>query len=332
MKLQIPGRKFIITIGDDGINILLLENKMAIENFFVASSPTVDVNEIKEIFANNPYAPVYVLLDTIEQTCIKQILPGVDLLSIGKLVKRRLEKDFAKSDLKGAIPLGHDAVETKDWAYMFISAPMTTALASWLEYFSSLKNPFSGIYFLPIEMENIISGLDQSGKTSGWQLILTHNKTSGFRQTVLHGNKVIFTRLTTQSNDSSADLIAGNIEQELANSIDYLHRLGLRENDQIEICAIVSQELKTSMSTTIIKGAGLTLYTPFEFAKALGYSNLLKKDAKFSDILLSTIFANSTKYTLKIKNPKAPPLNISNYTTKTIVIACILWVLLLYLW
>ncbi len=333
----LSGKKFILTIGDDGAVLTFLDKKKLLNKFFAASAAISDRREINALLLKNPNVPIYVLLDSIEQTYTKQTLPAISIFSIGKLVKRRLERDFAKSDIKGAISLGRDTKGRKDWIYMFISTPTTQTIIDWIEYLSSLENNFGGIHLLPLEMENIIKDINKrifkkDNPQASWQFLVTHNKTGGFRQTILYNERIIFTRLIRSGKDSMPDIIAGNIEQEIINTIDYLRRLGFSEEDSMDLIVVVSKELKHSLATTRIRGKSLLLFTPFEIANELGYESVTGKEDKFADILLATIFANNT-HILKLPNPRAKQVDnlLLLYKFSSVSIKAIMPVLIIYI-
>lgn len=305
----LSGKKFVISIGDDGTVLTFLDKGKLVTKLFAASSSASDRREFNTLLLKHPSVPISILLDSVEQTYSKQTLPAVSSFSIGKLVKRRLERDFAKTDITGAIPLGRDTKGRKDWQYMFVSTPTTPTILEWLDYFATLPNNLEGIYLLPIEMENVIGIVNKSlfkgdAERKNWQFIVTHNKTGGFRQTILNNDKVVFTRLIRPGRDSLPDIIAGNIEQEIVNTIDYLRRLGLSDDDAINIFVVVSQDLKNSLAATKIRGKPLLLFTPFEVTKMLNLDAAAGKDAKFVDVLLATIFSVS-KPILRLDNPRA---------------------------
>lgn len=289
---------FIVVIGSDGAILTLVDTTQQVKRFFAVSPDDSGCKAFDAILQKNPDVPIYILLDTMEQSYTKQLLPAVGSLSIGKLVKKRLERDFAETDIKGAIFLERSSGKRKDWVYMFASTPSSDALESWLDYFICLPNKFMGTFMLPVEMESFVKALNHSlhiknetkdSKTQ-WQFIVTHNKTGGFRQVILHKERVIFTRLVRPGKEVLPDIIAGNIEQEVINTTDYLRRLSLGDDEAIEIILIVSKEIKKSLESTEIRGQELTLFTPNEVAVLLGLDKFTNENDKFSDSLISAHF------------------------------------------
>ena len=306
-------KKFILMIGDDGA-ILILINKDKVERrLFTKSASLSDRREFNALFLKHPEVPIVLSIDTMEQSYTKQTLPAVSSFAIGKLVKKRLDRDFAASDIKGAVLLGRDTEGRKDWMYLFVSSPLTSNVSEWVDYVLSLDNRFEGIYMLPIEFENLAKALNKKllkpkEKPKDWQFILTSNKTGGYRQVILYKEKVIFTRLIRAGKDTIIDIVAGNIEQEVLNTIDYIRRLGFKDDSEISIYAVLPKEIKKSMSDAKINGNSISIYTPYEMADLLGLKGVVNEEDKFSDVVLAANFARS-KPVLHLDNPKMKSIN-----------------------
>ena len=58
-----------------------------------------------------------------------------------------------------------------------------------------------------------------------WKFLVTHNKVGGFRQVILRDGRAIFTRLTQPVGEVTPAVVAGNIEQEITSTIEYMNRL-----------------------------------------------------------------------------------------------------------
>ena len=292
--------KFICIIGEDGAVLTYLEGSRMVSRLFALSASVNDRKECDALLEKYPTVPLYVIIDSIEQSYTKQILPAVSPLSIGKLVKKRLERDFAESDIKGAVPVGRMESGRKDWLYMFASIPMTDTLMQWLDYLVGLPNPFMGIYMLPIEMESFALALSQmvvdpesAQQPSDWKFLVTHNKTGGFRQVILHKKRVIFTRMIRPGKETQPEIIAGNIEQEILNTIDYLRRLSFNDGDPIDVIAVVSREIKHGLRDVKIRGKNIIALTPAEICHKFHYEEVASDSDKFADLLLAAYFANT---------------------------------------
>ena len=330
-------KKFILTIGDEG-SILTLMNGKKIENrVFAQSSSLADRRDIHNFLLEFPSVPIYILLDNVEQTYNRQTFPAVSSFVVGKLVKKRLDKDFSKTDIKNARLLGRQTQGRRDWKYMFVSVPLSESMDEWFNYVQALDNKVVGIFMLPLEVENLINSLGSKKKknkknnveldkeepadekndvsdegenieNADWQFLVTYNKVGGFRQVVTKNGKLIFTRLLHKGKETLPGIIAGNIEQEVLNTIDYLRRLSFSDNEKIQVTAIVAEDVKESLASTQIRGQNISLFTAFEASKYLGLSGDISEDDQFADTLIAANFANCRPL-LKLSTPDMSQVN-----------------------
>ena len=180
--------KFVLFLGDEGAILVYLQGKKVLRRLFASSPEPANTRSLLEALSVDPKAPVTMLIDMMDQSFVRQTLPPVTQFSVSKLIKRRLDRDFAADDIKGAIILGREKGGRKDWNYMMVSLANTHLLNKWVELIAERPNPFGGIYLLPIEAELYTKTLVEKlglKSNSEWQLLVSHNKVSGFRQVVL---------------------------------------------------------------------------------------------------------------------------------------------------
>lgn len=307
-------KKIILSIGEQGIVVSLIENKVIIKKVFAKSIEMAN-NLVKPIILEDLDASLYVLLDTGDQVYTKQVLPAVSSLAINNLIQKKFQRDFAESDIKGARLLGRKSVGRKDWVYLFASATMSSLILEWLDYVINLDCNFMGIYMLPLEVENVVKKVNQftyknKNDIPKWQFFISGNKVSGFRQVVFCEEKVIFTRLIPSNEEDVVDVVAGNIEQEVINTIDYLRRLDFADEDTLDITAVVPRDIKFSLESSLIQGRKIKLFTPYELSVEIGFQDISKPEDRFSDLIISAIFADS-KPILKMKSLRTSRLNKS---------------------
>jgi hypothetical protein len=306
-------KKFVIMAGDDGAVLVLINEGKVEKRLFTKSASLSDRREFNSVLLKYPDVPVRLTIDIMEQSYTKQSLPAVSSLAISKLVKKRLDRDFAASDLKGAVLLGRDSEGRKDWIYLFASCPLTSNISEWIDYLMTLPNRFEGIYMLPLEMENLVRSINKKllkpkEEAPLWQFLVTSNKTGGYRQIVLYKNKVIFTRLIRTGKDTIVEIVAGNIEQEILNTIDYIRRLGFSDDDEISVTAVLPKDIKKSMEEVKVGGKEISIYTPFELANVLELKDVASEDDKFSDVVLAANMIN-VKPILTLDNPQMKSIN-----------------------
>ncbi len=365
--------RFVFLIGDEGAILVYLENGAVVRRLFAASSTPENVLSFTELLKAHPGTPIYVMVDMMDQSYVRHALPPVTQMGLGKLVQRRLDRDFSKDDIKGALNLGREAEGRKDWNFLLIALSHSEVLKGWLNLVYELPNRFSGIYLVPVECELFIRSLDaalgsqnkriseqdappqslaeikeqiktaedapppaqkkkfgkigalklpsikvsaskktskkkkasaetEEGQRSQWQILVCHNKVGGFRQVVLKNGKLIFTRLTQAVNESQPEVLAGNVEQEILNTIEYLKRLSYNPKTGLDIYIIVAQEIKSSISTLRFGATNAHVLTPFEAAELLKLKQAVLSGDRFADVVLATSFGVNKKHRLQLNS------------------------------
>lgn len=103
---------------------------------------------------------------------------------------------------------------------------------------------------------------------------------------------MIFTRLIPFTNDNLPGIIAGEIYQEVKNTIQSLTKFGFEKNDPIDLCIIVSEAIKSSLSVINFSENSVNILTPYELGKLLGAELAICEKDSFCD---TTILFHSFK-------------------------------------
>jgi len=295
--------KIVITVGDEGAIIVCVDGTNMVKRLFV---PSPSDEEFTAFFKLFPDAPVYILVDVVDQAYTQHTMPPVSPFNIKKLVKRKLEKDFSENDLTSAIPLGREKSGRRDWNYLFISVRNVAPFSDWIDAAAELPNKFAGVYLLPVEMMEFLKDLkkivfiEKGQKESEWQMIVSHNKVGGFRQIVFKNGKLVFTRISQPIGGQTPDVVAGNIEQETLNTIEYIRRLGFDDEKGLDVFVIAAAEVKDMLEeNSAIYGKPLFL-TPYEIASQLGLKGAATENDRFSDVVVSSYFITHKKHLLKL--------------------------------
>lgn len=340
---------FVYLIGDDGAILVYIEGGVVQRRLFAATPDRQHTKSFIDLINEYPQAPIYMLVDTLDQSYVKHSLPPVTPLGLGKLVQRRLERDFAKEDIKGALNLGREKKGRKDWNFLLISISPAAGLQGWLDLVLDLHNHFRGIYLLPVECEIFITQLSKKldipssitlsedlaeetapkrrislpgrkVKNQGekaeftlnaprWQLLVTHHKVGGFRQVVLKDEKLVFTRITQGAEAPTPAITAGNVEQEVLNTIEYLKRLSLTDTAALEIYFIISQEIKDQLTANRIPCKKAHILTPYEAAELFNLKQAVLSADRYGDMVLATSFGLQKKHRLKLNPTYADKLD-----------------------
>jgi hypothetical protein len=291
----LPRRKIVITIGDEGAIVFLIDKDTIQDRYFTKSADPVE-DKICSIFTKNKKAPICLFLDTIDQQFKVQDVLAVNFLSLQQLLKHRLDKVLSDYELKKAIYL-HKLDKSK-LEYVFAGVKITENIQHWLNYIKSLPNSIAFISALPAEYCLLANKLESSKakqkSQDRWKIIVTENKVSGFRQVVFRNNKIVLARLVEETEEELTDILAGNIHQELINVTSYLGRLKYEpDKHRLEVYVIVSKEIKHSMSAMKFKIENIKILTPYEISEILQVAHIAKPENRFADVILSYFAAKS---------------------------------------
>lgn len=292
----IGSEAFVVVIGDDGAVLAYIKNNRVERRLFAAKPDAQHTNAMCDLLDSAKHAPVFVLLDVMDQQYVRQTFPPVSSLSLNKIVKRRLDRDLPADDIKGALRLGRDATGRKEWQYMLASVSQTPELQGWLSMLLERENSFKGLYLLPIEGMNFLKQMEEYAKpqvdNASWQILFVHTKVGGFRQIVLNNGKLVFTRLSQVTDESNHLFVAGSVEQEIQNTLDYLRRFDLESNRVVQAYVVVGPEVKEQVDLSRFNFAHFTMMAPYEVGEALQLENAALFADTYTDIVLAHAFLN----------------------------------------
>lgn len=315
--------QFVLTVGDEGA-ILAHYNRGRLENRLYVDSPYAEeVKLMQKLVSAYPKTPISMLVDVIEQNYMQQALPPVSKMAVKKQVDRRIEKEFQPDDMNNYLSLGRSKEGRKDWNILLVSLANSDPFAKWLEFALNQKNDFKGVYLLPIESQMMIADLSKvTGKlSSGWELLLLDNKVGGFRIIALYDGQLVFTRLAQQlAGNNVPDVIVGNMEQEISNTVEYLKRLGFKSEGDAKITIIAGALILKRIDKKSLKFGEVELYTPFEVGEKLRLQNCIDDQDKFADIVTTSYFAAQSKHLLKFESPYTKTLSSIKSATSALLL------------
>jgi len=317
------GVRYSLIIGDDGAILTYIEGDTVKSRNFIASASPDNLAEFESVLSKNIAAPLFLIIDSMDQSFIQQSLPPISPIGVNKLIKRRLERNLGKDVIKGYVLLEREKTGRRDWNFLMVSLEKSPQLSVWLDFIESINNRLAGVYLLSVEAENIIKTIDagmgltrkksiKGGKPqefSKWKFFITNNKVGGFRQVVLRDGRIIFTRLGQSIGDETPEVVAGNIEQEMSSTIEYMKRLSFNPQDGLDIYIIASAGINAVIDTSKMQVKNVYKFTPFEAAGFLGIKGAAKPTDQFGDVVLSAAIACNRKHRLTLDVPQAVKVN-----------------------
>ncbi|AZL15293.1 hypothetical protein [Rickettsiales endosymbiont of Stachyamoeba lipophora] len=308
---------FYIVLGDEGVVISFIKKNILESRDFFPNLEGDNLEKFNQLFQMYPKHHIYILLDVIEQSYQLQTFPPVSKYSIDSIAKKKLARTIDENHLKGLFQISSPSAEFNEWQYIFVSSPINTVLTKWLDAIYSLPNPLRAIYLLPVESSIIIEKIVNNKaefnniRSYKFKMLILHNKVSGIRQIFYKNNKVFFTRLINIDNEDFPDVIAGNINQEIKNSFEFLNRNYNVNTDEIGIVIIANEKIKKSLKEQHEIKAAHIIITPYESAEILNIKDGILPEDQFTDILCA-INTNLSKSQLILHTPYSK--KISNYS------------------
>ncbi len=314
---------FVLFVGDEGA-ILTYTSGLHVQRRLFAPTPSPEHTEnLRALLDTDANAPIYLLLDSMDQAYQRHSLPPVASVSLNKIVRRRLHRDFAADDIKGALQIGREEGGRRDWNYLLVAVSSTGAVAQWMDLCLDRDNPFKGIYLSPVESETFIARMTQTlgsateiapetGKskkrskteaTYPWQLLVSHHKVGGFRLVVLHKGRLAFTRLAQPIGETTPEVVAGNVEHEVLNTIEYMKRLGYQEGQPLQVLVLVAPDIKQQLDQTTMPAQDVHFFTPYEAAGLLGLQAVAQPEDHYADVLQSVHLLAAKKHRLILHSP-----------------------------
>jgi hypothetical protein len=299
---------FVLMIGDEGGIMLHVQDKRVVKRVFAQSPAKEHVRAMDEMLKSFPRTPVTLLVDMMDQSYVRQTLPPVSSFNVGKIVRRRLNKDFSTDDIKGYLIFGREKTGRKDWNYLMASLANPPLLQQWIDFVVERPNPFRGIGLVPLECQALMQAIEtaqlakagKDTKPTEWHILISHHKVGGFRQVVLKNGQLVFTRLAQLVGEPTPEVIAGNIEQEMLNTLEYLKRLGLQDPKALTATILASSDIRNVFDPKAIRAGQCHFYTPFELAGLLSMDDVAKPEDQFGDIMIAGFIGKRRKLLLTL--------------------------------
>lgn len=308
-------KNIVVTIGNYGAVVALHEGSDIKSKVFIEKFNDEAKEQIKKIFENNKSAPIYVLLDTVDQSYKKKIYPSVRKSDLSRIIKRDLASDGDRESIKNYIvlntkkPAGVKQTNAR-WEALFVSSSNSETINEWIDFLLGMPNHLLGIYMLPIEAfslfkllkPNLKSQSKIQNKRNDLYCLVIQNKVSGIRQIVFSEQGIVFTRVVNY-NFEQPDFLE-KYEQDIYSTFEYLKRLfpdlSMAELDIVNI-------FPNDVLDVIKKVHNIELnfinYTPNKVANDIGYGKVLADNSNYCDLLISKVFSKEKKI-LKFATPR----------------------------
>lgn len=296
-----PKSKFMLSVGEEGTILLYFQNDTLNKRYFVKNKNSNAIADLKSCLAADKKAPLYLTLNHQEQSYALQSIPGVNRISAYLSIKTKMEHFADNHDINSAFLIEKPSKFDQNWYYLVVLSRAKHLIDYWLNVFIEIGSNFKGILMLPMEMSNIAQKiLDKN--SNDWKIMVTATKTGGYRQVVMKNNKMVFTRIIPFTDDELPGIIAGGIYQEVQNTIRSLTKFDFKRDDLIDLCIVVQEDIKASLSVINFSESSVSMFTPYELSKLLKLELAISEKDKFCDTII--LFHSSKNKPVAIFNTK----------------------------
>lgn len=278
--------RFVLKIGDEGAALIKMTGKVVEDAWFVSSDAEEGPEGLRGFITAEPRAPVYVLMDVLEQMYREEELPQVGAFDRAKVLHRRLDMAFPNDELRAALlwkrkePVGR--------SYLFSSLPLTDQMRMWQAFIESLPNPLPGYSLLPLESLDLIRHLipPEMAATDHWRGLITQEASGGFRHIIEYHDRMVVTRLTMKpSEDNTPEDVAKLIEREYRSTIGYVKRMGYDERNPMDLVVITPDDVGYYLQQANLPARSLTVLEPQGAGDRTGLRGVGTPGLPYADIL-----------------------------------------------
>ncbi|MDP2962055.1 MAG: hypothetical protein Q8N54_04795 [Sulfurimicrobium sp.] len=178
-----------------------------------------------ELLHAHPTAPVYLMIDSVEEDYHAELLPHVSGSARHELLQRKLKQLYRNTPYCTAWIQGRDSGKRRDDRYLFAALINADMLRPWLDVLHRHQAPLAGIFLLPMVSQELLFLL----KLTHPDVLLVSMHHDGLRQSFFQGGQLKTSRLAVfgSENVATASLIA-----EIGKTRLYLNslRLAARES------------------------------------------------------------------------------------------------------
>jgi len=315
-------KAIVVLIGNNGTIISKHDGKNVTSEFIEKINDENKPN-LNSFFNKNKNFPIYIILDTIDQTYKKKTYPSMRPYDLDKIAKRDLASDGDKESLKNYIILKNNKTSSKRSLIkknesgskidcLFITSSKSENINNWLNFAYELPNRLIGIYMLPVETYNFFKKIIESTSSIKNQSVLKlkensifclviQTKTGGSRQVVFSNTSIVFTRVVNYNFNESNYI--EKYFQDIYSTFEYLKRLYIDLSlSQFEVINIIPETASSEIMKSKNVELNISNFTVKNSADLLKFNNL-KIENDYFDILINSVFVNSDKI-LKFTNSK----------------------------
>ena len=293
MKNFLSHPHIILIIGNDGV-VVVPHNIAGVASFFVPSDVKLAMQTIMEFVARTTQARVTLFADNLTQDYLSEDLPPLNYLERRKLIERRLKQTFPAARLTASLRF-----RKTPHRVLMIGVHESNPVFAWAD---RLRERLPDIALLPVEGAHLMAKIMPEA-ADGWAMMVSRQKSGGFRQIVTFKNDLVFTRLTPLSpeggNNNEAEIIARDIKA----SLDYLTRHGLHNPKELSVLLLMPNIASKAAAFESLSLKAIRSLSPAQVAVPLALSLAPSRDKDSADVLFASHLLSRLRPVLHLMLP-----------------------------
>jgi hypothetical protein len=198
--------KIIVCVTSQGaIGALFEHGKLGPCRNFAATE--AGQREFGDLLQAHPAAPVYLMVDSVEEDYHVEVLPHVSGSARNELLQRKLKQLYRNTPYYTAWIQGRDSGKRRDDRYLFAALTNTDMLRPWLDVLQQHQAPLAGIFLLPMVSQELLALL----KLSQPDVLLVSRHHEGLRQSYFQGGQLKASRLAVVGTENAAASLVAEI-------------------------------------------------------------------------------------------------------------------------
>ena len=296
--------RFVLVIGDEGATLCEVKGAKLVGATFAALPDKAD--QMTVMLAAALKVPVAILVDVLDISLVRETVPPASGREREQILRRRTRQAFPDFDYTGTMALGRANQGRRDHLYLTAGAAPSTGFAAWMAYLDGIANPRGEVALLPIEAMRLLQALreaEDDANSDSWCVLVSRERSGGFRQVIARGDVIQFTRLT-QTIDASAtpEEVAAAIETEYGHTLDYMKRLGFTPGDGLELVVVIAEAVCRALETRTLVAKHHRYLTPHDVAVMLGFESAVTGDDGYCDTVHGIAFASRNRPLMALRS------------------------------
>ncbi|MEI6987073.1 MAG: hypothetical protein WCK65_13190 [Rhodospirillaceae bacterium] len=274
-------RDRVLVIGE-GVSVLFrIERRKVILEHKLPLLSEVDLDEFTAYLVKRRTRLFHIVLNGQEQSYRSESLPPVAWLDRGKVLKRRLQNAFSEQSgsgtvFKGALFLSPPK-SGEGARYLFAGVSDSNIVEDLVSRAEAAGLRVIGPSMLPIEVVGLVEALVKAvvaGKVSagsGWLCLILCEVGGSFRQIITRNGELMLTRYNEHLEESGPELIASEMRQAFAGTLDYLSRIGYSTAQGLDAVVICPEAVGAELGDMPTGGGVFAQHlTPKQAAEIVG--------------------------------------------------------------